>query len=133
MDYKRNETFTAKSFFLIEEAKLIRHPARWRLMVDLLTVISAALQLKLRAASARIKVAFRLDTLARSKAAAKRGVMTVLRARLETGSEAVKATAEDKLFSLPFLPWLSSNLLPHSVLHTLSYTDGPGSSKRWRR
>src|SRR6218665_2178372 len=101
--------------------------------------------------------------------------MAVLRACLETGSEAV-----DKLrtsfFPLPFLPRLPSNLLPHlcsTLFHqvkssqisfiawkirkigeasadtaaTETYymkgyynleeekmeTDGPGSSKRWRR
>src|SRR6218665_2747727 len=77
VDYKYRTEHLPQSF-LIEAAKLVRHPFRWRLMVDLLTVISAALQMKLKAASARIKVAFRLDTLARSKAAAKRGVMAVL-------------------------------------------------------
>src|SRR6218665_347432 len=114
-------TFTAKSFF-IEAAKLARHPFRWRLMVDLLTVISAALQLKLKAASASIKVAFRSDILPRSKAAAKRGVMTMLRACLETGSEAVGATAEDKLFflfhfSLNFLQIFFLICAPHSFRH----------------
>src|SRR6218665_3955766 len=47
--------------------------------------------------------------------------MTVFRARLETGSEAVGATAEDKLFPLPFLPRLPSNLLPH-LCSTLFHT-----------
>ena len=125
-------TFTAKSF-LIEAAKLAQHPFRWSLMVDLLTVISAVLQLKLKAASARIKVAFRLDTLARSKAAAKRGVMTVLRACLETGSEAVGATSEDKLFFSCISSSTSFKSSSSSVLHTLSDTDGPSSSKLWSR
>lgn len=96
--------------------------------------MSAALQLKLQAASARITVTLQSDVLVQSKAAAKRGASTMLRPRLETGSAATRATADDRSSSSSIY---SSALLkkysPSPVFHTLWHTDGHGFSKPLRR
>jgi len=74
-----------------------------------------------------------MDVLAQSKAAAKRGVMTVLRPRLETSSAAKQAQQlMTNFFLFYFFLSFTHKSSPSPVLHALLHIDGHGSSKHWR-